>query len=160
MAIYIDQVSGIDCLSKTCQTQLGCCVEAAKGFLKERKAPKVFHCTFCIEHGKVKEVGFNCYKQKIDWHKRLGKVKFFDDKNYNMVKHAEIDAILRLGDDYDYSKTLFVNVHIDKNFACKNSKPCSNCLRVMSGLGVKRVAYFDETSSKFLVLKLKNKEKT
>ena len=160
MAIYIDQASGIDCLSKTCQTQLGCCVEAAKGFLKERKASKVFHCTFCIEHGKVKEVGFNCYKQKIDWHKRLGKVKFFDDKNYNMVKHAEIDAILKFSNDYDFSKMLFVNVNIDKNFVCKNSKPCSNCVRVMSGLGVRRVAYFDEASSKFLVLKLKNKKKT
>lgn len=154
MAIY-EESNGHDALSKSLVSKLHAYVNVAKSKLRTgKRTGKIFHCTFCIEHGKVKEIGYNQYKQEIDWHKRLGKVKFFTDGTYHMCKHAEVDAILKLGgDSYDYSKTMFFNVHIDKNFHCKNSKPCKNCLKLMSELGVKRVAYFDEEKNKFLVLK-------
>lgn len=156
MAIYEDRF-GHDTLSKSLASRLHAYVNVAKGKLRARRSSgKIFHCTFCLEHGKVKAVGYNQYKQEIDWHRRLGKVKFFTDKNYHMCKHAEIDAILQLGgNSYDYSKMTFFNVHIDKNFHCKNSMPCKNCLRVMSLLGVKRVVYFDEAKNKFLAIDLK-----
>lgn len=98
-------------------------------------------------------VGFNSYKYQIDYHPILGQVKKYAEKTYKMCKHAEIDAILKLG-DVDYSKIIFFNTHIDLNGHCRNSKPCLNCYRMMKIVGVRKVCYYDESVKKFLMLKL------
>lgn len=143
-------------ISKNIRQRFENYVSVSREFLKEGydSGGRTFHCTFAVSHGKVLSVGFNDYAHEVDYHPQLGKVKFYTDtEDYHMALHSEINAVLKMGKT-DLSSVSFFNVRIDRNFECRESRPCSNCLRILKLLGAKRIYYYSDSHGDFKVIKL------
>jgi len=152
---HFNRIKGKDTLSKNSLTQIHNFVETAKEFVRNGKTShgRSFHCCFVLKHGKVQTIGFNSYKRRVGYLKHYGNIKHYTDGHYHMCLHAEVNAILKLG-DIDFSKLTFLNVHLDKSNHCKASKPCLNCHRMMRMVGVKSCIYYDEDANRWLEIEL------
>jgi deoxycytidylate deaminase len=128
-------------VSKSVQLKINKCIEIAKCLKKHKESGHSFHVTFIYDKSKLLSVGFNNYRKLHRSHK-FGKYKGTKDnpERYVASIHSEIDALIKLGRS-DCSRLTFINIRIDNNNKPNIAKPCSNCLRVLQGVGFKNIYY-------------------
>lgn len=93
------------------------------------------HFTFIMKGTKIISIGWNnTYLENV----RIGKTKI----KYPLGGlHAEADAIRKLRDFDVCRRSTLVNIRINNRGHLRNSKPCKNCLELISAFGFSRVYY-------------------
>jgi deoxycytidylate deaminase len=122
-------------------------IEMARALMpKQLVSDHNFHCTFILEKNKIVKIGVNNYNKLHSYHKfgYYYPTKRDNCKPYQAGLHSEVAAIIRLGEE-DCSDYIFVNIRLGVNGELRMAKPCSNCQRVLNGVGFKRLYYSTET---------------
>jgi deoxycytidylate deaminase len=119
-------------------------IEISKAMKNRRQTGMRFHTTFFLKKGKIICVGWNDYNKLHRSHKfgeyKAHKASFSFKGSYQPSLHSECAAIIKLGET-DLSEYEICNVRIDNNLNIALSKPCPNCLTLISSLNPKKIYY-------------------
>ena len=100
-----------------------------EAYNQARKSDMNFnHGAIVIHRGKIVGKGYNTYI----------------NSNYKRSIHAEEDAIynsLKKVKEEDLKKCELVIIRINNNGECLDSKPCSNCSKLINRYSIKKVFY-------------------
>lgn len=134
-------------ISKTVRNRMSAAVNIAKAMFSKGVSSngRTFNCTFAYHKSKLLAIGMNDYKKIMSGYipKLNTHFKQFGESSYVPSLHGEMSCIIKLGHE-DCSDIDFFSVRINKNGKCCNSKPCSNCARILHQVGFKHVYFFDE----------------
>jgi deoxycytidylate deaminase len=105
---------------------------------------KSFHTTFVYHGSKLICVANNSYN-KQNLHYKFGEYKSNRTQgNYNAGIHSEVASLIKMGLE-DCSHLTFINIRINNLGESAVSKPCSNCARILRGIGYKAIVYYNGT---------------
>jgi deoxycytidylate deaminase len=116
-------------------------VEVSKAMKDRRQTGMRFHTTFFLKKSKIVCVGWNDYNKSHRSHK-LGEYKAhkFCKDAYRPSIHSECAAVIKFGET-DLSNYEICNVRIDNNSDISLSKPCPNCMKLITSLSPKKIFY-------------------
>lgn len=130
-------------MSKSIAQKINKCIEITKCLRKDKQTGRSFHSTFIFDKGKLLSIGFNNLKKLHRRHKfGIYRGCKTNPEKYIASIHSEIDALIKLGKT-DCSRFIFINIRIDKNDEVNIAKPCENCMRVLQGIGFKKIYFTD-----------------
>lgn len=117
--------------------------DITKGLKGKEQTGRAFHATFIYKGPKLISIGLNNYNKS---HKSKKYGVYESNKNYRTYRaciHSEVSAIIKAGVQ-DCSGLTFVNVRIDNNGKPAVSKPCNNCMKLITEqVGYKNLWYYD-----------------
>ena len=108
--------------------------------LKERWRNKVYHFAYVYKKNRLLSIGQNYPRYPNN--KVFSFAKRFGIKDWlsHPFVHAELDAISKLWGKYHIDSSLkFVVLRFNRFGQIKNSKPCSNCKKILNALDVVEV---------------------
>ena len=106
---------------------------------------KYFHCTFVFKGSNLLKIGINNYKKIHPYHKYGMYISEKESRKYEYHAglHSEVDAIIKLGKT-DCSDFSFLNIGLTKAGELTNSRPCTNCQRVLEQVGYKKIIFYNK----------------
>lgn len=119
--------------------------EITKALKSSKQTGKCFHTTFAFRGSKLLSIGINNYKKQHPARKFGNYVSTKGEGDYVAGIHSEVSSLIKLGME-DCSDITFVNIRVDNNNRLANSRPCSNCQRVLNQIGYKNIWFYDGTT--------------
>jgi len=106
-------------------------VEISKALKPLKSSGRAFHVTGAVKKGRIVCIGINNYHRhhKSHVYGRYYNYKFTNE--YRASLHSEISLLTKLGEE-DLSDYEICNVRIGNDGKIRMSKPCKNCLRVLT----------------------------